>query len=101
FLPPSLRRFGSYRTAHNIKLWYGDERREHYEVQHIRRGKGHVLEIGFHAEHASADDNDQVLDRLAKREKAWRKTLGDEVEVGPFIGEQSSWRRVSETWDGP
>jgi len=99
FLPPSLRSFESYRTAHNIKLWYGTERREHYEVQHIRRGKGYALEIGFHAEHPSADANDEVLERFAKREKAWRKSLGKEVEVGPFIGSQSAWRRMSETWD--
>jgi hypothetical protein len=101
FLPPSLRGFESYRTAHNIKLWFGDERREHYEVQHIRRGRGHALEIGFHAEHPSADANDDVIDRLTKRERTWRKTLGKTVEVGPFIGAQDGWRRISELWDGP
>src|SRR6266851_6235571 len=33
FLPPKLRNFSSYCTSHNIKVWYGDVTREHYEVQ--------------------------------------------------------------------
>jgi hypothetical protein len=109
FLPPSLRDFQWYRTSANLKLWYGDEGREHYEVQIIKRGpgKGRLgLEIGFHTEHKDATLNDDVVAKLKSCEKTWRSKLGKGPEVGPFIGHQNSWRRVSEVWedaltDGP
>ncbi len=98
FLPPSMRDFQSYRTSHNIKVWYGSGR-EHYEVQSIRRRKGYELEIGFHAEHKEASQNQDVLDLLAGKEKTWRKALGAEPEAGAFIGYQTrTWRRLSEVW---
>lgn len=97
FLPPSQRGFSHYCTSQNLKLWYGDERKEHYEVQHISsRG---ILEIGFHAEHSNRSRNEEVVAQLVASEKRWRRKLGGDVEVGPFIGAQSgSWRRVSEVW---
>lgn len=110
FLPPSLRDFDSYFTSHNLKLWYGSQRQEHYEVQVISAGalrsaklkfSGPALEIGFHAEHKERALNEDVVDRLLAHEKRWRKELGKPVEVGPFIGYQSdSWRRISELWEG-
>lgn len=112
FLPPALRDFSRYWTAHNLKLWYGDERREHYEVQIIPARllksleiDGPALEIGFHAEYKERARNEDVLERLLGEERKWRRALGKEVEAGPFIGYQSgSWRRISELWedaDGP
>lgn len=97
FLPPNRRDFSKYRTTMNLKLWYGNVRQEHYEVQHIAsRG---VLEIGFHSEHPDRARNDDVVAQLLAAERKWRRVLGKEVEVGPFIGAQSgSWRRVSEVW---
>lgn len=97
FLPPSRRDFSKYHTSMNLKLWYGNVRQEHYEVQHISsRG---MLEIGFHSEHSDRARNDDVVARLMAAERKWRRALGKEVEVGPFIGAQSgSWRRVSEVW---
>jgi hypothetical protein len=98
FLPPALREFSARRTSGNLKVWYGDEDREHYEVQLMR---GPKLEVGFHAEHKDADRNEAALGRLLDHEKAWRKSLGPEPDAGPFLGRQSSWRRVSEVWDLP
>lgn len=106
FLPPSLRDFQWYRTAHNLKLWYGDGH-EHYEVQIIKRGKVLGLEIGFHAEHKNKELNEEALSKLLACEKKWRTKLGKEPEVGQFIGTRfAAWRRVSEVWedslsDGP
>ncbi|MGH2759293.1 MAG: hypothetical protein ACRDKJ_06970 [Actinomycetota bacterium] len=98
FLPPKLRGFGSYFTSQNMKLWYDDERKEHYEVQYIARRR--VLEIGFHTEYSERARNETVLERLLTKEETWRKTLGGSVEAGPFLGAQSgSWRRISEVWD--
>ena len=97
FLPPSLRTFSKYASSKNVKLWYGDVRQEHYEVQHIPSRA--ALEIGFHSEHADLARNDDVVAQLVAAEKRWRRALGSDVEVGPFIGAQSrSWRRVSEVW---
>jgi hypothetical protein len=104
FLPPSLRAFEWYRSSHNLKLWYGDAEREHYEVQIIKTGSKKYdlgLEIGFHAEHKDAATNERVLADLVKAEKRWRGTLGKEPKAGTFIGGQfDKWRRISEVWDG-
>jgi len=98
FLPPNLREFSARRTSGNLKVWYGDEDREHYEVQLMR---GPKLEVGFHTEHRDAARNEEALARLLDKEKAWRKSLGPEPEAGAFLGRQSPWRRVSEVWDLP
>lgn len=99
FLPPSLRDFGCYRSSYNIKLWYGDQEREHYEVQLLKWDRRIGLEIGFHAEHKDPDANETAMGRLLASEKSWRKKLGNEPESGPFIGHQSkTWRRLSEFW---
>lgn len=108
FLPPELRRFSRYYTSHNLKLWYGEARQEHYEVQHISQRSlksaktsiaGPALEIGFHSEYKEKDRNEDVVGRLLSHERKWRRALGRAVEVGPFIGYQSgTWRRISELW---
>ncbi len=99
FLPPERRQFSSRVSGRNVKVWFGAEAREHYEVQMMRRDGVPVLEIGFHAEHGDAARSEAVLDRLVAAERRWRRTLGKEVEVGPFLGRAGSWRRASETWD--
>lgn len=104
FLPPELRGFSSYFTAHNLKVWYDtDDNREHYEVQVVspsvvKNAKAPMLEIGFHSEHKQAEHNEEVLDRLVEREQTWRRALGTEPEVGDFLGRQRVWRRISELW---
>jgi hypothetical protein len=98
FLPPVLRHFSARRSSGNLKVWFGDEDREHYEVQLIR---GPALEVGFHCEHKAAERNDETLARLLAGEATWRKTLGPEPDAGPFLGRQPNWRRISEVWDAP
>jgi hypothetical protein len=104
FLPPSMRNFEWYRTSANLKLWYGAEGREHYEVQIVKTGPKKLdlgLEIGFHAEHKDVARNDDTMQGLVKAEKRWRGELGKQPEVGEFIGYQSKvWRRMSEVWTG-
>ena len=98
FLPPEFSRFSARKTGRNLKVWFGDDAAEHYEVQ-LASGK---LEIGWHAEHRDAARNDAALAVLTAREKAWRKALGAEPTAGPFLGRFGPvWRRVSEVWDGP
>jgi hypothetical protein len=91
-----------------IKAWFGPEKatREHYEAQLIRPDsvKGAKLlavEVGFHAEHPQVTANDEVIARLLRHEKRWRRALGNEATVGPFLGRADVWRRVSETWPDP
>ena len=96
FLTPELADFDFRTSSMNLKVWYGEEHREHYEIQ---LASGH-FEIGFHAEHPNATRNDEVLERLLAREREWRKVLGKTAEAGPYLGRQSkTWRRVSEVWD--
>lgn len=97
FLPPKMATFSHSVTSRNVKVWYGDEAHEHYEVQHAS-GK---IEIGFHAEHADAARNDAVLAGLLGEERAWRRALGPDARAGRYLGRRApAWRRVSEVWDG-
>ena len=92
---------------YGVKVWFDTEKptKEHYEAQVI--GKRYVpeasvlaIELGFHAEHPKAADNDEVIAGLMKRERTWRRTLGDDAVVGEFLG-RDTWRRISETWPDP
>jgi hypothetical protein len=97
FLPPDGSDFSWRTSSRNLKVWFGDETREHYEVQLV----DDELEIGFHAEHADPARNDAVLDRILAAEASWRRRLGREVEIGRYLGRQARvWRRASECWDG-
>jgi hypothetical protein len=93
---------------YGIKLWFGTETpsREHYEAQVISPdavddAKVLALEIGFHSEHPKLAENEQVIARLLTNERTWRKVVGKEAVVGPFLGRPDVWRRVSETWPDP
>jgi hypothetical protein len=97
----SARRWG-------IKIWFDSAKpdREHYEAQVI--GPQHVddaavlaLEIGFHAEHRQASNNEDVIALLREQEDRWRPRLGDEAIAGRFLGGADAWRRLSETWPDP
>lgn len=83
-----------------VKIWFGAATREHYEAQLIRLDGKVILEVGFHAEHPDAGENQAVLDRLLADESGWRRRLGAEPESGVFLG-VDRWRRISETWDEP
>lgn len=101
FLPRGLRGFSHSTTGRNLKVWFGDAVREHYEVQWIPRvagRRGAVLEIGFHAEHPSPERNEEVLAALPPAR--WRRALGRDAEAGAFLGRQKACRRLSEVWEG-
>ena len=86
--------------SRGLKVWFDDDNREHYESQLIRIDGEVQLEIGFHAEHPKAPQNDEVLRRLLDVESAWRPELGNEAVAGDFIG-RTGWRRISEVWPLP
>ena len=107
-VPPELGALRHRAHRYGIKVWFDTEKptREHYEAQVI--GAKHVadatvlaIEVGFHAEHPKAVDNDAVVARLLAEESRWRPVVGDEAVVGPFLGNADRWRRVSETWPDP
>jgi hypothetical protein len=106
--PPELGSFRHRARSYGIKVWFGSARpeREHYEAQVI--GAGHVdeatvlaIEVGFHTEHPRVADNDEVMSRISRGERTWRRSLGDDAVAGPFLGRPEDWRRVSETWPDP
>jgi hypothetical protein len=93
---------------YGIKVWFGPERppREHYEAQvlgpdYVEQATLLGLEVGFHAEHRDAADNDRVIARLLDKEDEWRPKIGADAVVGPFLGRADTWRRVSEIWADP
>lgn len=110
FLPPDLRGFSVRASGRNLKVWYGAEEREHYEVQLVSRhaleaahyrAEGPVLEIGFHAEHPAGPRNDAALRPLLQSRSRWEPELGEGAEAGAFLGRQAgAWRRISELWEG-
>jgi hypothetical protein len=95
-LPRRLGAVSMRRTGSNLKVWYGNDSRQHYEVQLMRDGN---LELGFHSEHPAVERNEAVITRLRACERTWRRRLGQGPEVGAFLGRQAPvWRRVSEVW---
>jgi hypothetical protein len=101
FLPPAssgeARRIT--RASNNIRVLCPPEDAEHYELQLLEGPTGLRIEVGFHSEHRSAERNDQALGWLEAAEADWRPILGDEVQLGPFLGRPRPWRRASEVWD--
>ena len=89
-----------YVHSRGMKVWFDDDSREHYESQLIRVDGEVQLEIGFHAEHPKAPQNDDVLRRFLAVEHVWRHELGDDAVAGDFIG-RAGWRRISEVWPAP
>jgi hypothetical protein len=107
-IPPDLGEVRCQARRYGIKVWFGADRapREHYEAQVIspagvEAASVLALEVGFHAEHPQAADNDKVMARLLATEPRWRKVIGKEAVAGPFLGRPDLWRRVSETWPDP
>ncbi len=90
----------TYAHGRGLKVWFDGDTREHYEAQLIRVDGATRLEVGFHAEHAKAEQNDKVIGRLVAHEAIWRPELGDDAEVAEFLG-RHGWRRISEVWPPP
>ncbi len=70
-------------TAHkrDLKVWYDDATREHYEAQLIRIDGGVALEVGFHAEYPKVGENEAVLARLLDAAIEIAARLADYVTV--------------------
>lgn len=92
-LPPRLRDFSSEKWGSYFKVWYGAEKRIHFEVQFLRNGR---LEIGLHFE-ADAETNERGAEALMRRKDAVRAALGEDVRFGEH---GRGWRSVAETWSG-
>jgi hypothetical protein len=108
FLPRPLRSPTIRAGAGGLKVWYGSWH-EHFECQRISRAvlraagvdATTALEVGFHAEHPRVEDNEVVVALIGAEEKAWRRALGREPELGPFVGrreQRDRWRRLTELW---
>ena len=107
-LPSELGTLRLRAHRYGIKVWFDTEKptKEHYEAQvvgarDVPGARTLALEVGFHSEHPKVADNDAVIARLTATEKQWRKEVGKEAEVAPFLGRADNWRRVSETWLDP
>ena len=107
FLPAASRGVSFRTSSRNLKVWFGEESPEHFEVQLIGktfltragiRATGPMLEIGLHAEYPSATRNDAAIGRISER--SWRARLGKDPVAGAFIG-RKEWRRISELWEAP
>lgn len=92
-LPPRLRDFSSEQWGRFFKVWYGDEKRIHFEVQFIAGGR---LEIGLHLE-SDSDTNQRIGSALEQKHAAIRRALGDEAGFGSH---GRGWRSLSERWSG-
>jgi hypothetical protein len=106
-VPRELGEFRHRTHRYGTKIWFGeaDPPREHYEAQvigaqDVAEAEVVALEVGFHTEHKDPARNDAVIAAIRIGEGDWRPILGDEAEVGPFIG-RDGWQRISETWPDP
>lgn len=107
-MPPGLGRVHMRARRYGIKVWFGSDTtpKEHYEAQVIgadadASARVLAIEVGFHAEHPRAADNERVVAHLLADEQTWRPLVGDEAFAGPFLGRADSWQRLSETWPDP
>lgn len=94
--------FHATRSSQLFKLWY-TEPWMHFEAQLVSARWGprrrSVIEVGLHLESSSREQNDEVLDRLARQSRKWAKKL-PLAEAGKALGPQSAnWRRLSEVID--
>ncbi len=85
-VPPDLGEVRCQARRYGIKVWFGAARapREHYEAPVISsagvdEASVLALEVGFHAEHPQAEDNDRIMARLLASEKRWRNVVGKEA----------------------
>ncbi len=106
-VPAELGQVRTRSHRRGIKLWFDTEKpgREHYEAQllsrrHIDQSDGTAVEVGFHSEDRDETRNEEVAAMLARVEPQWRRELGPEAELGPFLG-AANWRRLSECWIEP
>jgi hypothetical protein len=107
-VPPDLGTLRLRPRAYGLKAWIGstDPPRDHYEVQvvgarHVPGAELLAIEVGFHLEHRTVEENDLALGELVRQESRWRKALGPDAVAGPFIGRPEDWRRISEVWIDP
>jgi hypothetical protein len=107
-MPPELGEPHLRAHRYGIKVWFRTVKptREHYEAQVVgaRDWPGArvlALEVGFHCEHPKGPENDAVIARLTTSERRWRREIGTEAQVGPFLGRAEHWRRISEVWPDP
>jgi hypothetical protein len=106
--PPELGELHLRAHRYGIKVWFGTEKptREHYEAQvvgarDVPEARTLALEVGYHAEHPKEPDNEAAITRLLASERRWRRDIGTEAVVGPFLGRATHWRRISELWIDP
>ena len=105
------RQLGTLHSSHHrygIKVWLGSDKapKEHYEAQVVGtelapKARRLAIEVGFHSEHPKEADNEAVVAELAGSEQDWRRELGTEPVLGPFLGRAGNWRRLSEVWLDP
>ncbi len=107
-VPPDLGRMQLRPRAYGLKAWFGpaEPPRAHYEAQIVGASlvadaEYLAVEVGFHLEHRTSEENDAELAVLLANESRWRRQLGDDAVAGPFIGRPEDWRRISETWPDP
>jgi hypothetical protein len=105
--PPEFGTFHHRTHRYGTKVWFGaaDPPKEHYEAQvigaqHVPDAESLAVEVGFHAENRDPADNADAIAAVLSWETAWRDVLGEEAEVGGFLG-RDGWQRVSETWLDP
>jgi hypothetical protein len=105
--PAELGTFRHRTHRYGTKIWFGepDPPREHYEAQvigatHVPDAEVLAVEVGYHAEHRDPAVNEAAIAGLRAAEPLWRGTLGDDAEIGPFLG-RDGWFRISETWPDP
>lgn len=92
-LPPALRSYATEQWGRYLKVWYGDDKRLHFEAQFLSGGR---LEIGWHME-ADEETNERVAARLVAKAPQVRRALGPEARAGAH---GPRWRCLAETWSG-
>jgi hypothetical protein len=95
YLPPEYQQYRLGETRWLFQIYFGDERRIHYEVSRVYAKQGRMLEIGLHFESRNRKLNHALLRSFQQHlVEVWEK-LGDQV-----IAEQwdRGWTKVYEAY---
>ncbi|MGH2829895.1 MAG: hypothetical protein ACRDJM_05380, partial [Actinomycetota bacterium] len=90
-LPPAHRSYRTEQWGRFFKLWYGERKEQHFEVQFLRDGS---LEVAFHME-GDAESNAATGALLESKAAAIRAALGKQAE---FASHGPRWRALREVW---
>ncbi len=95
YLPDEYQNFRLGETRWFFQVYFGKERRIHYEVSRANTHSGRMLEIGLHFESRDKQLNRALLEAFWPYVLQLREMLGDQVVAEPW---DRGWTKIYEAY---